>query len=131
MILDKENMYSDGQAITVSGMSTNIIDQGRAADSYKRMFWIVQSKTDFAGGTSVQAVLQVSDTEDFASPINLASSPVVLTADLKAGNPLIKVGVPIGMKRYSRTQYIVDGTMTAGTLDSALVLDVDVPGAQV
>lgn len=130
MIMDKENMYSDAQAVTASGMSTNIIDQGKAADSYKRMFWIVQAKADFAGGTSLQAVLQVSDTEDFASPVNLASSPVVAVADLKAGKDVIKVGVPIGMKRYSRTQYIVDGTMTAGTFDSGLVLDVDVPGIQ-
>lgn len=125
MIGDKELMFSDNQAVTATAASTDVVDQGKKSNSYKRMFVRAVVKTTFAGGTSLKADLETSDTENFTSATVLCSSPVVAVADLVAGKELIKVPMPLGANRYLRMKYTVVGTMTAGAVDAGLVLDVD------
>ena len=126
MYIDSQTQLSDNQALTTGTIvSTNVYDTRAAADigpgdSFK---FFVSATAAFAGGTSVQAVLETSaDNLTFTA---LASGPVVDLADLKAGKQIAVIEVPHGAKRYLRASYTVAGTFTAGKVHASLVLGAD------
>lgn len=129
MIFDKENLYSDKQAITVTAVSENVIDFG-ADHAYvvqpneKGMIHnLVQVTEDFVGLTSLKVTLQTSVDEAFSSPITVVESGAVLAADLKAGYKFPLTCLPEGLKQYVRLNYTVAGTASAGNVMAGLVLD--------
>lgn len=135
-ILDKLlELDPNPTALTVTATSTNVIDLlnprdmgiGDATGAVPK--FIVQVVTTFAGGTSIQAVLQEAP-NNAGSPgtyVDAISGPVVALADAVAGNRLIEVDWPrprpnAAMPRFWRINYVIVGTMTAGAVTSYVAL---------
>lgn len=132
MIADKQNLFSEDQAITVTAASTNVIDLGadnarNQLNNEKNVRVFAQVTTAFASGTSLKATLQADDDEAFGSAVTVFETAAVATASLIAGYqfsinaPLPRLGS--ADKRYLRLYYTVVGTMSAGKIFAGLVLD--------
>jgi len=66
MILDKQNLFSDDQAVTVTADSTNVIDLGIAGMGKGEPVRLIAQVTEtFDGGTSLQVSLVTSDSSTF------------------------------------------------------------------
>ena len=116
MIIDKDNLFSDGQAVTATAVSTNAIDLGEAGDAIGQELTIhvvVSGKDDFATLTSLTVQVQTSETgvttptDSYTDVLLSAAIPV---ASLKAGKEVFTVRVPQGLKRYVRLKYTVTGS---------------------
>lgn len=124
MILDKENLFSDDQAITASAASTNVVDLGVSRDIGKGVPVpvLIQVTADFATLTSLTAEIETSDDEAFSSSETLATSGAIPAADLVAGYQFPMQYMPLGTKRYVRVNYTVAGTdASAGTVTAGVV----------
>ena len=125
MILDKENVLSDDQAITASAASTNVIllqsVAGKDSAPGTPLDLLVQVTETFAAGTSVVVGIQTDDAEAFGSAVTLNSSAAIAVATLKAGYRF-SVSIPKqGLKKYLRAYYTVVGTPTAGKVFAGIV----------
>ncbi len=123
MIMDKENLFSEDQAVTATAVSTNVIDLGVNRDIGKGtpVPIIIQVTEDFAGLTSLTASIETDDNESFSSATVLATSGAVPVASLEAGYQLAMQYMPLGTQRYLRINYTVAGTGTAGTVTAGVV----------
>lgn len=138
MILDAENEFSDGQAVTSTAISTNVIDLGPVTDNTLRdigtgedVYLVVQTRTA-ATDTSSDATLTVTLESDSVEA--LSSSPTVhystgalaFAAFSPAGASLACVRLPAGnYERYLGVRYTVaSGPLTAGNFDAFLTKDV-------
>ena len=130
MILDTQTMFSDDQAITVTAVSTNIVDL--ASDSSKvqalnekgdlQMF-VQVSGAAFAGGTSLKVDVYTSDSSTMNGQAIMVSSAAIVTASLVLGyqfplGKLDRINV-----QYMRLTYTVVGTMSAGNITAGLIID--------
>lgn len=129
MILDKENLLSDDQAVTTTAVSTNILDlQGANAGDQGpgeplNLFAQVSS-ADFSGGTSISLIVQTDDDEAFGSATTLFTTPAIVTASLVAGYNFALGSLPIELgERYMRFTYTVVGTMSTGAITAGIVPD--------
>lgn len=136
MIFDKQNLFSDAQAITATATSTNVIDLGATGTVAGEGAPIprdigpgvpiplrVQVVENFNNLTSLAVALQVSTTENFAAPVTVETQTIAL-ADLKAGGVFGGLyHVPRGTNaRYARLNYTVTGTApTAGKVTAGIV----------
>lgn len=150
MILDSLLMFSNAQAVTVTAVSTNIIDLGitsgvpaSSAGGGARdigigddpaMKLLVQVVTTFtAGGAATLTVaLQGAIDNGSGSPAAFStwwSSPAYAVAGLNAGSRLLDMDMPrppdgIAIPRFLQLNYTVaTGPMTAGNLSAFIVLD--------
>lgn len=137
MIFDLQSLCSDGQAVTATAVSTNVLDFGtvgtpigsngplsRDLGAGSPAAFRIQVNETFATLTSLQVVLQVSDDEAFGSGVvEVATSPVVVAADLVAGYVFPPQYIPKGTdKRYARLNYVVAGSdATAGQVTAGFV----------
>src|SRR5690554_435178 len=111
MILDRENLFSNKQAITATANSTDMIDLGannRHIGVGFPLGLLVQAVEDFADATSVTFKLQTDDDESFGSAVDLVEFTVSV-ADLVAGWKSPVLHAPRGTKRYLRMRYEVTG----------------------
>jgi len=116
MLLDKNAILSDGQAVTGAAASENVIDMGAAGNAVPgALFAVCQVNETFAGVSKLTVALQTSDTEDFAQAAEL-SSVALAAANLTAGKIVFSVAVPAGVKRYLRAYYTPAGTASAGKI---------------
>jgi len=127
MIPDKQNTFSENQAVTVTAASTNVIDlqAGRdlAAGTPVRLH--IQVTEDFATLTSLTVTVEGDTVENFASATTLASSGVIPVASLKAGYVFPLTFVPATSEQYLRLYYTVSGTTaTAGKVTAFLADEV-------
>lgn len=125
MILDDKLVFSNGQAITDTAASTNVLDFGLADANEgdgtpKRLR--VEVETAMAKLTSLKATLQESvDNDTFTT---LIDGVAVLLAAALPGKKLLDVPLPITHKRYLRINYTVVGTTEdEGTVNAFIVLD--------
>lgn len=139
MILDKQNLFSDQQAITASAASTNQIDLGangtpvygaaalRSDLGISDVPLLIQVTEAFATLTSLAVSVQVDNDAAFGSPKTVVSTPAVPVAELKAGYRFPIVWVPRGTdERYVRLSYTVAGTnATAGKITAGISAGVD------
>ena len=124
MILDKENLFSEDQAITVTAASTNLIDLGAAYKGEGEPVNILaQVTTAFAGGTSVACKLQTDDNASFSSATDVLDSGAIATATLAQGYKFKFSVLPNDLERYIRLYFTVVGTMSAGKVFAGLNLD--------
>jgi len=132
MYIDKEMVFSEKQAVTTSVASTNVIDLGATNSNvnqkhYKTMpiMDIVASvDTDFAGGTSLQVVVETADVENFATKSVMSAGEVVPVATLKAGYRFRAFpSFQMGVGRYVRAYYTVVGTMSAGKINCFVTMN--------
>lgn len=132
MILDAKLKFSDSQAVTVTADSTNVLDLQAAGDALgeENLYLAIQTKAaDVAavGAATVTFDLVTSVDEAFSSPITLYSSGAIGKAALTKNKSIIKLPLPIGVKRYLKVVYTVaTGPLTAGAFDAFLTPNVEV-----
>jgi hypothetical protein len=137
MILSADEIFSDGQAITASARSTNIIDLQAAGTPYGAAAALtvdvgkstvipisVVVTEDFATLTSLNIEVQCDGDPAFGSPKTVAKSGEIALADLQAGYQFkfpaeIMEGVD---ERYLALKYNVTGaSATAGKVTAGIV----------
>ena len=127
MIMDKQLMMSDAQAITATAVSTNVIDLGAAGVAEGHPLRVLaQVVTDFATLTSLQCDVQTSVDAAFSSPVVLQGDSLALASSGLVAGEKFTLGTLSGNKvlRYIRLNYTVTGSnATAGAIDATLVLD--------
>lgn len=133
---------------TITGVSTNIVDlhigppgipvlaagqgardMGIGDDPALKL--LVQVTTAFTGGTNLAIALQGAQDTGTGGPgafTSWWSSPTVATAALTQGTRLYDMDMPrppagIAVPRFLQMAYTITGTMTGGSLLSAIVLD--------
>lgn len=129
MILDALLQFSIAQALTVTAVSTNVIDLGTFRDFGvdEELPIFVAVSTTFTGGTSLQVVVQGST--DNSTFYTLADGPVIPEANLLVGQRLYGGVLPRmadpyqAIPRYIRLNYVTVGTHGAGALNAYLVID--------
>lgn len=120
---DQTLFLSESQEVKASAASQNVLDV--RGDLWHGLFAVAQVGKAFAGATSVTVALETADNSDFSDKKTLFSLKYAL-AELTEGKTLCKVCVPLGVKKYLRGYYTVEGSGTAGTLDFFLM---DNPGS--
>lgn len=131
MQFSKNYAMSEDQAVTVTAVSTNVIDLGSPGTPIygnqlngdigkgKEVPLFAQVTEDFAGLTSMQVTLEVSNNSDLTSSTVLADSGAIAAADLVAGKRLLPRVLPDGaVGQYLGVRYTVVGTATAGTVSA-------------
>ena len=129
MYLDKQNLFSEDQAITVTANSTNIIDLGndesevQALNEKGVLQVVAQVTAALESGTSVALTLTSDDDVAFGSETTIVSTPAIAAADLVAGYQFKLSTLPVINEQYLRLTYTVVGTFDAGTITAGLNLD--------
>lgn len=123
MLLDKENLFSDAQAITADAASTNVIDmKGKIKEVAfgKPLPLLIQVVETFAGVTSASSVeikIQTDDNAAFSSPTTLATTGAITADKLIEGFVAPINFIPKGNEGYMRLYY--DVTLGSGEAASA------------
>lgn len=153
MIIDAFQLFSQAQDFTgiVAGTtdSSNILDYGiisgipssangggardMGVGDDPSLKLMVRVTTAFLGGTSLQCVLKGAIDNGSGLPAAFStwwSSPVYTVAQLVQGARLFQVDFPrppqgVAIPRFVKMSYVTLGTMTAGQLWAAVVLDRD------
>ena len=125
MILDKQNLFSEDQAITTTAVSTNIIDLGTddsevVTPNNKDAEILAQVTTTFVGATSVALSLYTDADVAFGSATLMFTTAAVANASLVAGYKFKVPTLPEDVERYVRMTYTVVGTASAGTVMAGL-----------
>lgn len=129
MYLDKENMFSEGQAVTATALSTNIVELGGGdAGSSEEISLFVNAGAAYTGtGTIAVSILTAAALnpagDALDSPVTLATYPVGNEA-LTSGGKLLAARLPHGCKRYLRLNYAVTGTLSGGNILAGLAADI-------
>lgn len=137
MIFDRTLLFSDGQAITATAPSTNVVDLGATGTVLGASAAIVREigyGTDvdlsvtvtqsFNNLTSLSIAIQVDDNAAFSSPTTVFTSPAYTLAQLATGAKyLLPDTLPAGTnERYVRLNYTVAGTApTTGKITAGVV----------
>ena len=123
MIYDAQNQYSDAQALTATGASTNLIDHGaaeRRLGSGEPLGVGISVDTALAGTTpTFVAALQSDDAVAFPSPTVVAQSK---SYDALAAGARVIIPLPPGQatERFTRMNYILGGTTPTITVTAFL-----------
>lgn len=139
MILDKQALFSDKQAITATAVSENVIDLGATGTPISGVTalksdlgisdvpLLIQVTEDFATLTSLTVSVQTDDNVGFGSPKTVISTPAIPVASLKAGYKFPMVWVPRGTdERFVRLNYTVAGSnATTGKITAGITTGVD------
>ena len=124
MLMDGLSQYSDNQAVTATAYSTKAIKTGAFPNKVKtKPGPLVQVTADFTGLTSMAVKVYESDT--FGGTYTEANTTAAIPlAALKVGYrfPTSFAGVT---KAFTKLQYVVVGTGTAGTVTGAYVTGFD------
>lgn len=136
MIFDKENLFSDAQAITATAASTNIIDLGatgtvvgasaavvRDIGKGRPLPLRVQVTEAFNTLTSLKVDIEVDDNASFSSA-RVVDTQTILLAGLTLGAVFEGLKhVPVGVnERYVRLNYTVAGAApTLGKITAGIV----------
>lgn len=126
MIIDKQNVFSDAQAITATADSTNILNAGQAGvnngEPVELLLQVEDAFTAAGAGTLTVSIVTATD-EAFTSPVTLLTTPAIGKATLVRGYQLALSFLPAGILQYTKLVYTVaTGPMTAGKINAMLVL---------
>ncbi len=125
MILDTTNKFSDAQAITVTAVSTDVIDLGVAGRDIgigETIPLYITVDTAFDNLTSLTVSVQTSTDEVFTSPITVVSTGAILLAELVDGYVFNLDRFTAGIDgQYIRLNYVVAGTAASvGNITAAV-----------
>lgn len=137
MIFDRTLLLSDGQAITATAASTNVVDLGATGTVLGASAPIVREigygndaelsvtvTQSFNNLTSLTISVQVDDNAAFSSPTTVFTSPAYTLAQMATGAKyLLPDSLPAGTnERYVRLMYTVAGTApTTGKITAGVV----------
>ena len=137
MIFDRTLLFSDGQAITATAASTNVVDLGATGTVVGASAPIIRDighGTDaelsvsvtqsFNNLTSLTIAIQTDDNAAFSSATTVYTSPAYTLAQLATGAKyLLPDRMPVGVnERYVRLLYTVAGTApTLGKITAGVV----------
>ena len=131
MITDKLLRLSDAQAILGTDLAaTDVVDLLTARDIGEGtdLYMVVTVITAFAGGTSIDFIVKGStDATIVTGDTTLGSSGAIPLASLTAGAQFaVRINPQIGSLglRYLGAFYDVTGTMSAGTVTTDIVTDI-------
>lgn len=119
MILDRTGLFSDGQAITATAASTNLIDLGPIGAGMTREVGFgtvvplaIAVTQSFNNLTSLTISVETDDNAAFATPTTVYTSPAYTLAQVASGAKyLLPDALPAGTsERYVRLKYTVAGT---------------------
>lgn len=126
MLIDKENLLSHQQAITVTANSTNVVDLGpnmwagnSGNDKEIPLFANVDESFAAAGAATLTIIIESSNSETFASGVvQHHQSKAYSIAELAVlGRLGHSMAIPPDVKRYIRARYTVaTGPFTAGKI---------------
>lgn len=128
-ILDKFLQYSDKQAVTVTAVSTNVVDAGatknaaigRDLGAGTPLYLFLNVSQTFTAGGAATLTATLQDSADNATFADVASVGPLSLAQLTAGKGF-NVGFPVPTRRYTRVNYTVaTGPMTAGIVSAHIV----------
>ena len=135
MILDKQNMFSEAQAVTASAVSANTLDLSLARDigpgEDLSIFVAVDETAASAGATTVEFQVISSAAAALTSPTVLMSSGPIGKSELTAGRKLIELKVPRAIllaqpvgQRYIGLNYVVAvANLSAGKFTAGIIVD--------
>lgn len=122
MYVDAQQLFSDAQALTVTAVSTNILDhsQDRNIGIGTPLVVVLSVDVSAAGGGTLTVAIQTDDNAGFASPGTAATTAAIAAATLVAGY-IFAIPVPpdVLTERYMRLNYTL-ATMTGITVTSYL-----------
>lgn len=137
MYVDKQEEFSDSQAVTATALSTNVIDltQGYAGLTTtdiggEECVWLVVQVDEAATASGAATVTFSLESDSVAtidsSPTVHFTSPAIGKAALTAGAQVVSICLPRGAyERYLGVRYTVaTGPLTAGKFSAFLTLDV-------
>jgi hypothetical protein len=124
MIMDRTLLFSDGQAITATAASTNLVDLGATGTPYggsalvrdigygNEVEMVCTVTQTFNNLTSLTISIQTDDNASFSSATTVWTSPAYTLAQLAVGAKyLLPDQLPAGVnERYVRLNYTVAGT---------------------
>jgi Bbp16-like protein len=116
--VDAQNLYSDAQALTVTAVSTNVIDHGqdRNIGIGTPLGIVITVDVSAAGGGTLTVTLQADDNVAMSSPATVATTAAIAAATLVAGYQFVIPVPPDTLtERFSRLNYTL-ATMTGITL---------------
>lgn len=127
MLLDAQLLFSDGQAVTSTANSTNIIDTAAARDiAAGEDLWVVCVVTEAAtasGSATVTFSIETDDNSGFSSPTAIYTTPAIGKATLSLGARAFSTKLPRYSERYLRVVYTVaTGPLTAGKFTTGITL---------
>lgn len=138
MIMDATGLFSEGQAITATAASTNLIDLGATGTIYgassaivrdigpgNRIPLFVTVTQSFNTLTTLTITLETDDNAGFSSATTIWTSPAYTLAQLAvaAKQNLLPDSIPLGAnERYLRLKYTVGGSNpTLGKITAGVV----------
>jgi hypothetical protein len=124
MILDKNLVFSEAQAVTGTADSTNVIDLGNAGDDLSKLNLFVRTKAAFNTLTNITVSLKTS--ADDSTYVTLYASTAIPLSALTANTTQLQVRLPrTGVLRYLKLVYTVAGTSaTLGTIDAYITPEI-------
>lgn len=135
MIMDKELLFSDAQAVTTTAASTNSVDLGPLASGQSgrdpgageeiRLVIITDVLVASTTTSTVTFSLEADNVSDFTTAVAIWTSAAIDKATLVAGYKVADVAVPkANSAKYLRVKYTVTGAdLTSGSFTSFFVLD--------
>lgn len=126
MILDRENAFSQAQALSGAGniISTDVIDlsQLRQVGLGKDVYLVLNVDVAATGtAPTLQVNVQTDDNVGFASPAVALTSPTYAQAQLGLSTQIALPMPQQGWERFVRLQYVLGGTTPAITISAHLV----------
>ena len=118
-IMDRTALFSDGQAVTATTASTNVVDLGSHDIDYSRDNGLgtaipleVAITQSFNNLTSLTISVETDDNASFTTPTTVFTSPTYTLAQSASGAKyLLPDALPAGInERYVRMKYTVAGT---------------------
>jgi len=124
MYMDKQQMFSEDQAVTASAASTNVIDLGSADAGRSSLEVFARVSEAFNNLTSLGVKLQTATDATFTTPVDLPAQETDLLAALTLNKEILKAKMPQGCLRYVRLYFTVTGTApTTGKITAGIILD--------
>jgi hypothetical protein len=121
-IIDAQQTFSDAQALTVTAVSTNIIDHGgdRNIGIGAGLGILLTVDVAAAGGGTLTIVVQSDDNAGFSSPGTVATTAAIAAAALTLGaRVIIPIPPDTATERFMRLNYVL-ATMTGITVTAVL-----------
>lgn len=132
-VIDAQLEFVDGQTLTASAYSTNVIDKGAAGAVGKPLYLVVRVGTQLVSSgnaATLDIALRTSatiSTNLSGTVIDMVQSAQIAEADLTANKVIWIVEVPSNMLQYLQVYFTV-GTenFTSGTIDAYLTPDPEI-----